>query len=303
MQAVARACVAIGLAALVAGATPAEGVSGHSSSGELVGGGGTVFFRSDWRDGTAQWNWGAQCKPWMSDSNRGEISISRTSRTRDTYIARFSLAAGEAACEVLRKRTVNLGGDEYYAIRIRFPKDWVEPGPWGAAVAQFNYAALGGPPVGLYAHARRMDVVVLAGEVRWPGCNGPSQGCEDREQFNNTNGRGRGGTAIPDGMRLGVWHELVVHVHWATDSNGVVDVWHRVQGTRRWDHTYHVSGVPTMQWAPCCLRADGTNADGSTEFTSDKIGIYRSPNGTSVSLWNGGFAVASTFAAAVGALR
>jgi hypothetical protein len=104
-------------------------------------------------------------------------------------------------------------------------------------------------------------------------------------------------------MRLGVWHELVVHVHWATDSSGVVDVWHKIQGARHWDRTYHVSGVPTMQWAPCCLRADGQDADGTTGFTSDKIGVYRLPNGKAVSLWNGGFAVASSFDAAVGALR
>lgn len=296
MQAVARVCAAVGLATIIGGATPAGGGTARHSSG-------TVLFRSNWRDGTAAWNWGAQCKPWMTDSNRGEISITRTSRKGDTHIARFSLAGGEAACEVLRKRTVNLGTDEYYALRIRFPKDWVEPGPWGAAIAQFNYPALGGPPVGLFAHARRVDVVVLAGEVQWPGCNGPGQGCADREQFNNTNGSGRGGTAIPVGMRLGVWYELVVHVRWATDSSGAVDVWYRTQRARHWNHTYHVSGVPTMQWAPCCLRSDGTDTDGSTKFTSDKIGIYRRPNGTSLSLWNGGFAVASNFAAAVGALR
>jgi polysaccharide lyase-like protein len=302
MHARAKACAAISLVTFVAGAT--SGFAAHPHAQLAVRapratshtGGGTVLFRSNWRDGIAPWNWGAQCKPWMSDSNRGGISISGP-------IARFFLAGGENACEVLRKRTVNLGSDEYYALRIRFPKDWVEPGPWGAAVAQFNYAALGGPPVGLFAHALRMDVVVLAGEVRWPGCNGPAQGCQDREQYNNTNGRGRGGTAIPIGMRLGVWHELVVHVHWATDSSGMVDVWHKIQGARRWDHTYHVSGVPTMQWAPCCLRADGKDADGTTGFTSDKIGVYRLPNGKAVSLWNGGFAVASSFDAAVGALR
>jgi len=96
---------------------------------------------------------GSECKPWISDSNRGGISISGP-------IARFFLAGGENACEVLRKRTVNLGSDDTtpYAFAS---KDWVEPGRGGGGRA-VQLCSARGPPVGLFVHARRMDVVVLA---------------------------------------------------------------------------------------------------------------------------------------------
>ena len=37
-------------------------------------------------------------------------------------------------------------------------------------------------------------------------------------------------SAVPAPLALGVWHELIVHVRWATDSSGTIEVWHRLQG-------------------------------------------------------------------------
>src|SRR3989442_6916062 len=84
-----------------------------------------------------------------------------------------------------------------------------------------------------------------------------------------TTGIPAGIKVIPAPMALGVWHELIVHVHWATDSSGLVEAWHRIQGDSSWQKTVSISGYPTMQW-------DATHpiSSLSTMVTSDKIGAY-----------------------------
>ena len=277
------------LAAASASAAPMQFRDGTS--------GGGLTFRGDWKTGdVSQFDWGAQCAPWIADPSRGSVSVVRPPDMKGRRAARISLGGAQSACELLHKRLVGLDSTEYYSLEVRFPRTWREPGPWGAAIAQLNYAALGGPPVGLFAHARRVDLVILGGEVTWPGCSGPAQGCLDQAQFNNTNGAGRGGTAIAAPMALGVWHQLVVRVRWSTGSDGTVDVWHRLRGQRHWIRTYHISGVPTMQWAPCCLGRGGANPDGTPRMDADKIGLYRIPNGTNLTLWIAGFFVGRAFA-------
>ena len=69
--------------------------------------------------------------------------------------------------------------------------------------------------------------------------------------------------AVPPGMQLGVWHELIIHAHWATDSSGKIDAWHRVKGQSGWTNTASLSGYPTLQ----------DNPDGSYPGTTiDMIG-------------------------------
>jgi hypothetical protein len=197
---------------------------------------------------------------------------------------------------VLHRQTIDLGKNEYYGLDVRFPRSWKRPGPWGAAIAQFDYPNLAGPPVGLFAQANQVDVDIQSGLTTWPGCTLPDHGCATSAQYSKV------GTAAPHPLALGKWHAFVVHVRWATGPTGVVDVWHRLEGQRAWRHTFHIAGVPTMQWSPCCLTTAGTNPDGSERFDADKVGLYRSPNGQPISLDNGGLIIGTTFAAVAGAV-
>ena len=56
--------------------------------------------------------------------------------------------------------------------------------------------------------------------------------------------------AVPPGMQLGVWHELIIHAHWATDSSGKIDAWHRVKGQICLDEDRVVVRLPDLAGKP-----------------------------------------------------
>ena len=93
--------------------------------------------------------------------------------------------------------------------------------------------------------------------------------------------------AVPPGMRLGVWHELIIHAHWATDSSGQIEAWHRVKGRSAWTKTASLSGYSTLQ----------ENPDGSYPAnTIDVIGAYRAYSSAPTSVWLDAFSRSRSFA-------
>jgi hypothetical protein len=94
-------------------------------------------------------------------------------------------------------------------------------------------------------------------------------------------------------MQLGVWHELIVHVHWATDSTGVIETWHRLKGQTSWTKTASLTGYPTVM-----LNPDGTYPTATT----DKIGAYRAQSTAPTSVWLDGFTRSQSFQTAASAL-
>ena len=87
----------------------------------------------------------------------------------------------------------------------------------------------------------------------------------------------------------GVWHELIVHCHWATDKSGLVEVWHRIKGQSTWTKTASLSGYPTLQ----------TNPDGSYRTgTLDVLQAYRGSSTAPVTVWLDGFSRSQSLATA-----
>src|SRR5688500_91888 len=141
-------------------------------------------FAGDWETGNiSQWTWGAQCANFglasSSDFDRGNLYVVNSPVSQGIYGSRFDLPASgqRGACEVLRQRTLNLNADEYYGLDIRFPSDWQEPSSahWGMSIAQFNYQAIWGGPLGLFAHGDHVKIVLQTGLCRDvyssnPGC-------------------------------------------------------------------------------------------------------------------------------------
>jgi Polysaccharide lyase len=258
---------------------------------------GTVLFNGNFETGNySQWTWNAQC------ANTGTASDSTTTRgyfyavsdiaAQGSYAGRFDLPADstkKTGCEVLRQRTLRLNTDEFYALDVRFPTNWVEPdvgagsGGWGLTFAQFNFQNIWAGPLQLVAHADNIRVILQTGAcVFGSGCAYTS---------------GNGGTvpiayAVPPGqLTLGVWHQFVIHVRWAADSSGIVEVWHRQKGSSGWTRTAAYSNYPTVQWSP------GGSPD-TNQATADKEGAYRGPSSAALSIWHDGFCVATTFTAA-----
>jgi hypothetical protein len=269
-------------------------------------------FTGDWETGDAsQWDWGAQCAnvgdvATLNDPDRGNLSVVTAPVGEGAYSGKFSLPAytnGSNACEVLRRRTLAAGGvfgtngDDWYALALNFPTGWQEPSSafWGMLLAQFNYQRISGPPVGVYAHADHVNIALQSGYCVFAGA------CT----FSTGNGADKQGTlgvtlrAIPSTrFSLNAWNQLIVHVHWATDSSGRIEVWHRLKGDSTWAKTVDFSGYPTLQWTDAVPLSSLLAYDQS----ADKIGAYRGPASFPLTVLNDGFCVATNFDSAAACL-
>jgi len=260
-----------------------------------------IVFSGDFETGNvSQWTWGAQCANTSSARmlfTRGTVTVQSETVAQGRYAARIDLPAAPSdntACETLSKRPIGIGTHDYYGMMVRFPTEWREPSPvgWGLAIAQLNYQGIWGSPVMLVAHANHVAMVLQSGLCRGvytsnPGCaysSGP--GGNVKPMF-----------AIPAPLALGVWHQLVVHFRWATDSSGLIEVWHRMKGGGSWNKTVSVRGYPTVQWTS----EEGPQAI-ATGHTADKIGAYRARADFPLTVWHDGFVRTSSFASAASAL-
>jgi hypothetical protein len=96
---------------------------------------------------------------------------------------------------------------------------------------------------------------------------------------------------IPLGTKLaGTWQQWIVHVHHAVDSSGLLQAWWRPRGGT-WTQTVNLSGYPTVQWTSGETPNPNPPAD-------DKIGGYRGGASYPITIWQDGFCVATSFAAA-----
>ena len=243
-----------------------------------------LFFSGNWETGDlSQWTWGAQCPnvngyvPPPGSGNVGTVSVVTDVVAQGKYAARFDLPAypSNNSCEVLRKRTMALGTDDWYAQEVYFPADWREPSNWGLALGQYDFQGITGPPVGLDAHSNHVDVGIETGF-----CPGKNEGC----QYNLVRPIAPLGTSL-----AGTWQQFIVHVHHAADSSGLVQGWWRPRGGT-WAETVTWHGV-TVQWREG--ETPNTNSP-----TADKIGAYRGGDHFPISIWQDGFCVATSFAAA-----
>lgn len=277
---------------------PLSAEARHAASVSSAAG---VSFDGNWETGDIdQWTWSAQCAN-LGDSTtrdrpeRGTLTVVTAPVAQGNFAARFDLPAypGRNACEALRKRTLALGTDDYYATAFRFPVGWGVPSSagWGVAITQMNFAGIWGAPLALVAHRNRVELVVQTGACRDEASARP--GC--------TYSSGLGGNlrpllAIPKPLRFDRWHQLIVHVRWATDSFGVVEVWHRLKGESRWKRTAGLRGYPTVQWS-------AQRPAESDMVTSDKVGAYRGAASFPLVLWNDAFCIAGSFGAAATCFR
>ena len=241
------------------------------------------LFSGNWETGNiSQWTWGAQCAnyspPPPGSANIGNLSIVTDVVAQGMYSGRFDLPAdtvGNNSCEVLRKRTEALGSDDFYAQEVYFPSNWQEPSGWGLLLGQYDFQGITGPPVGLYAHSDHVDIGIETGL-----CHPPSP-CQYTA----------GPRIAPLGTHLAAtWQQFVVRVHHAADSSGLVQGWWRPRGGT-WTQTVNWSGYPTVQWT-------STQSPTTNTTTADKIGAYRGPANFPISIWQDGFCVARSFAAA-----
>ena len=185
-----------------------------------------------------------------------------------------------------------------------FPSGWQAPstsGDQGMAISQFNFEGINAAPLILQARADSVVFLVNSGDCPASG------GCpyySGTEAYASRNMPGPAPYyAIPKGqLNLGVWHELVIHVHLALDSTGQVEVWHRLKGASTWDKTVDKSGFPTLQTGTTFYGTGVTAANISTLQDDDKFGAYRGPTSYPVSIYQDNWCRATSFSAAASCL-
>jgi hypothetical protein len=267
---------------------------------------GKVLFRGSFEGGGIS-PWEMQCANLTSESldvTRGTLTVESRVVGQGARSARIDLPASPrstSACEVLTQRPIGIGQSDYYGIMLRLPRHWRQPSTagWGLVVAQLGYQGIWGAPVSLNVHADRVRLVLQSGLCEPVGSAHPH--CEYQTGF----GRKGVGRNLPNLLAIpprrfatGVWHELVVHVHRAFDSTGVLEAWHRRKGQREWVKTAELRGYPTVQWS-AAVPPERVSVSGPV----DKIGAYRGPGAHRLlTIWQDGFVRATSFEAAAGAL-
>jgi len=298
---VAAAFAAVAAVFAAAQASPAATPESSRSLGKRPAGSGTTVFSGDFETGNvSQWTWGAQCANTSSNQmlfTRGTVTVQSEIVAQGKYAARIDLPAAPSdrtACETLNKRATGVGTDDFYGLMVRFPAGWREPSPvgWGLAIAQLNYQGIWGAPVMLIAHADHVALVLQSGLCRSVYTSNP--GCA---HSSGPGGNVRRTVAVRPPLALDAWHQLIVHVRWATSSAGVLEVWHRLKGGQRWNKTVSLRGYPTVQWTA----GKGRRAI-VRSVTSDKIGAYRGRADFPLTVWHDGFVRAKSFAATASAL-
>jgi hypothetical protein len=113
---------------------------------------------------------------------------------------------------------------------------------WAWRLVNSTYQLITGAPVGLATHRNHVNLTVRSGyfdgyATRWHSRNGIALGNLPRMY------------AIPRPLKLGSWHQPIVHVRWSAGNYGAVDVWHGVRSKRHWKQSVRLRGKPTVQWS------------------------------------------------------
>ncbi len=261
---------------------------------------GTLTFKAGFLHGLAPWkatHGGAQCANYGTPSTaprlRGYFS---TGRFRGVPAARFDLPASLLpsfplqACELTHPRALGLGTDDYYGYMFYVPKGWNTGAKafWGVITAQFHFQNIWGAPIEFQLQRDHMTLALETG-----ACNSYTvavTGCQRKSDADvRVGGPGDLGAryVVPPPMRLGVWHEVIMHVRWASSNTGQIQIWHRIKGELDWVQTANLDGIPTVQWnvaRGCC-----------DPSAVDKIGAYRGLAIAPVSVWEANFTIGTSF--------
>jgi len=292
------------LCALLALVTVLCALSHAAGSARAAG----LSFYGSFEDGITPWNLGGggpQCANYgtVSDNQRlrGNLFMDTSVGGQGTTVARFDLPPSQLpdfplqACELTHPVPLGLGTDDYYGYMFYVPVGWdTGSSAWyGINVAQFHFQNIWAAPLLFELHDDHLTLAIESGACNSyltsnPGCQFRSNADDNSCHTNSAYTCLPPLEAVPSPMEQGVWHEVIMHVHWAADASGAVEAWTRIEGDPNWTQTVQESGFPTVQWdvtTGCCL----PNA-------TDKVGAYRGLATSPVSVWEDNISVGSDFA-------
>jgi hypothetical protein len=286
---------------------------------------GTILYEKSWEDGLIDSDsWMHQAEDTLKGVVNGIVygTVSVRTGLRGNRFGEFSLPANRSdrqGAMMLRSRKVTNGSDEWFAMAYYFPTNWPAAGTSSGGTKMSislgcpNYYSVNACQVAVLARPRSMFTLINAGACPLsgvaPGCPWYSA-TPDGGNYSRCRGfKGKqcGPLYIvrPGKLKLNVWHEIIMHVYYTLDHNGVVEFWHRVKGPRsRWRKTVSVSGgFPTLQTGPTSFGTTVTRSNLDGWPSTDQFGLYRWPNDSPATLRADNWCRATSFAAAASCIR
>jgi hypothetical protein len=206
-------------------------------------------------------------------ANAGEITLPADSNT-----STFPLEA----CDLLpRAQPVGLGTDGYYGLMVYVPQGWTISNKAfdGVEIEEYHFQNVYGAPISFQMHADHITLALQTG-----ACNNHTTvrpGCTDHSNADNPNGNAGNLPAyyaIPQGaFQEGSWNEILMHVHWASDSTGQIQTYYKVKGATSWIQSSNVTGIPTVQWdntKSCCYASAVDETEAYTYALSSPLSIW-----------------------------
>jgi hypothetical protein len=251
----------------------------------------------------------------------GKISTGSATADRGVRAGKFSLPANGSyrqGAMMLHGRAVMNGSDEWFAMAYYFPRGWrtalASPGggKHSLNLGCPNYYSVNSCMVSVSARPKSMFTLINSGACPpsgvAPGCPWYSS-TPDGGNYSKCRGftRRRCGPFYiigPGDLTLNVWHEIIMHVYYTLDRNGVVQFWHRIKGSSSWKRTVSVTGgFPTLQTGSTAFGKTVTKSNIDGWQSTDQFGLYRAPASKGITLWVDNWCRATSFASAARCFR
>jgi hypothetical protein len=203
------------------------------------------------------------------------------------------------ACDIVTGgHPIGLGTDAYYGLSVYIPQGWTIPSNFftGVEIEEYHFQNVYGAPIAFQLHANHVTLALQTG-----ACNNHTSvrpGCAYHSNADAPNGNAGNVPAsyvIPPGaLQQGAWNQMLMHVHWASDSTGQIQTWYKTATSSTWNASSSISGIPTVQW-------DNTKACCASTY-EDETESYAGPLASPMSIWLGQDLTGSSFNATANAM-
>jgi hypothetical protein len=285
---------------------------------------GAILYEKDWEDGSVEsQGWGHQGSDNLGANPingivYGLIGPETTRADGGTHSGKFSVPASgyKQGAMMLHNRTVQNGSDEWFGMAFYFPSGWP------AALTNSrgekhslnlgcpNYYSVNSCTVSVSARPKSLFTLINTGAcTNAAGCRWYSA-TPDGGNYSRCRGFTRrlcGPLYIvrPGHLKLNVWHEIIMHVYYTLERDGVVQFWHRIKGRAPWKLRVSVAGnFPTLQTGNTAFGATVTASNIDGWKSTDQFGLYRwMPETDAATIWADDWCRATSFVSAARCLR
>ena len=281
------------VAAVVALLLAYRGSGGHAPTG----GHASTSFVGDFESGLAPWKstgGGAQCANYGMPSGsgghyRGDFYLDSSNPGQGSTSGRFDLPAQSTypleVCNIITGPLKNtVGTDGFYGLMVLAPAGYNYPG-FGDVIEGLHFVNVYRAPINLVLRTGHLAIDLETGACTTRGCayrNGSA--CTPSSSVTCLAPK----DVIPT-FTGGRWYEIVTHVHWTSDSSGLIETWYRRKGSSAWTATASYGGIPTEQWeagTSCC-----------TSSYDDEIASYTAALSAPLTIWLDNQTTGSSFSA------